>query len=272
MLDTAVPQALGVSDASIAWRKLFNPNDTVGIKVNCIAPMIPTHPQLSYAIADCLIDTGIPSEQIIIWDRDDRELRSSGYAINMDGPEIRCYGTKPNVGYGENLSISRSFGSRLSKIISRQCTAIVNVPVLKDHNIAGLSLGLKNYFGAIENPNKFHENNCNPYVADLNMIPHIREKNKIVICDAINVLYEGGPTDYNPKYIWNYNSLIIGTDRVAVDQIGLMLIDEKRIGAGLPSLSAVGRPAKYINTASDPDHLLGVNDPEKIKVIEITDT
>jgi len=269
MLDNAVPKALGVSSPEVAWKTLFKPNDTVGIKVNCISPMIPTHPQLAYAIADCLITAGVPADQIIIWDREDRELASAGYAIN-DGPGIKCYGTKPGVGYGEELVMIGSIGFRLSKIISRQCTATVNVPVLKDHNVAGFSLSLKNYFGAIENPNKFHGNNCNPYVADLNMTPQIREKNKLIICDAITILYEGGPTDFRPRYAWNYNGLIIGTDPVAVDEIGLMILEGKRVSEGLPPLAAAGRPVKYIATAADPDHRLGVRNPEKIRVIEIT--
>ena len=275
MLDVAVPQALGVPPvepgaADAAWRKLFKPNDTVGIKVNCIASMVSSQPQLAWAIADSLIAAGVPADQIIIWDREDRELVSAGYAINADGPGVRCYGTKPRVGYGKDLVVFGSMGSRLSKIISRQCTALVNVPVLKDHNIAGLSLSLKNYFGAIENPNKFHMSNCDPYVADLNMVPQIREKSKLTICDAITALYEGGPTDCNPRYMWHYNGLIIGTDPVAVDQIGLMLLEEKRAREGLPPLAAVGRLPKYIATAADPDHLLGVKDPEKIRVIEFS--
>jgi uncharacterized protein (DUF362 family) len=269
ILDAAVPQALGVASADAAWRMLFKPNDTVGIKVNCIASMVSSHPQLAWAIADSLVAAGVPADQVIIWDREDRELVSAGYELNMDGPGVKCYGTKPRVGYGKELIVSGSVGSRLSKIISRQCTATVNVPVLKDHNIAGLSLSLKNYFGAIENPNKFHRSNCDPYVADLNLSPQIREKNKLIICDAITVLYEGGPTDCRPRYMWRYNGLIIGTDPVAVDQIGLMLLEEKRASEGLPSLADTGRQVKYVETAADPDHRLGVRDPDKIRVIDL---
>ena len=271
MLDAAVPLALGSASADAAWRTLFKPNDTVGIKVNCIARMVPSHPELAWAIADCLMAAGVPAEQIIVWDRDDRELVSAGYSINVDGPGVRCYGTKPGVGYGSELIVAGSVGSRLSKIISRQCTATVNVPVLKDHNIAGLSLGLKNYFGAIENPNKFHTSYCDPYVADLNMAPQIRGKNKLVIGDALTVLYEGGPTDCKPRYMWRYNGLIVGTDPVAVDQIGLMLLEDKRANEGLPTLAEAGRPVKYLDTAADPDHRLGVKDPSKISVVEILD-
>ncbi|MBD3181158.1 DUF362 domain-containing protein, partial [Candidatus Poribacteria bacterium] len=204
-----------------------------------------------------------------IWDREDRELRLAGYMLNKDNPGVRCYGTKPGIGYSKDLTISGSVGSRLSNIISRQCTATVNVPVLKDHNIAGLSLSLKNYFGAIENPNKFHGNNCSPYVADLYLSPHIKDKNKLIISDAITILYEGGPTNCRERYMWNYNGLIIGTDPVAVDQIGLMLLEEKRTAEGLPTLAELGRDVKYIPIAADPEHSLGVNDPERIHVIEI---
>ena len=269
MLDVALPPVLGVASADAAWRALFKPNDTVGIKVNCIAPLVASHPELAHAIAGSLMDVGIPAEQIIIWDREDRELELCRYTINMDGSGVRCYGTKPNIGYGEELVRTRSVGSRLSKIISRQCTATVNVPVLKDHNIAGFTLGLKNYFGAIENPNKFHGSNCDPYVADLNMAPQIKEKNKLVICDAITALYEGGPTNCRPRFMWNYNGLIVGTDPVAVDQIGLMLLEEKRVSEGLPLLADAGRPVKYIATAADPDHMLGTDDPQKIRLVEI---
>lgn len=267
ILNAAIARLYGLDSGDKAWKMLFNPNDTVGIKVNCISSMIPTHPELAYAIAECILSAGVPEEQIIIWDRDDRELVSSGYSINLNNKGIRCYGTKPNFGYSEELTVFGSIGTRISKIVSRQCTAVVNAPVLKDHNIAGMTFALKNYYGAIVNPNKFHSNNCDPYVADLNNIPQIKEKTKLIVGDAIKVLYDGGPTGYKEKFSARCNSIIIGNDPVAVDQIGLMLIEECRSKAGLPSLADVGRPVRYLDTASN--NSLGVRDPQKIKVIEL---
>ncbi|MBD3183158.1 twin-arginine translocation signal domain-containing protein, partial [Candidatus Poribacteria bacterium] len=58
MLNIAVPQALGMTSAIEAWRTLFKPNDTVGIKVNCIAPKVSSHPKLARAVADSLITVG----------------------------------------------------------------------------------------------------------------------------------------------------------------------------------------------------------------------
>ncbi len=47
----------------------------------------------------------------------------------------------------KDVTVVGLVGSRLSRILTRQCTAVVNVPVLKDHSIAGISVSLKNFFG-----------------------------------------------------------------------------------------------------------------------------
>ena len=57
---------------------------------------------------------------------------------------------------------------------------LINLPVLKDHDGAGVTIALKNMYGAIHNPNKYHPNGCDPYVADLNMLPEIRSRMKLI--------------------------------------------------------------------------------------------
>lgn len=37
-----------------------------------------------------------------------------------------------------------------------------------------MSIALKNMYGAIHNPNKYHRNGCDPFAADLNILPDIR--------------------------------------------------------------------------------------------------
>jgi uncharacterized protein (DUF362 family) len=48
--------------------------------------------------------------------------------------------------------------SHLSKILTRMCTYLVNVPVLKDHGKVGITLSLKNHYGTIDNPMDCHPN------------------------------------------------------------------------------------------------------------------
>jgi uncharacterized protein (DUF362 family) len=141
------------------------------------------------------------------------------------------------------------------------------MPVPKDHGIAGVTVSLKNMFGAIHNPNKYHLNVGDPYIADVNMLPHIREKTRLILCDATTIQYEGGPS-YLPHWTWQYNGLVVGGDPVAVDHTGWGIIEKKRAAEGMPSLAELGREPTYIATAADDQHALGTNDSRRIELVK----
>jgi hypothetical protein len=105
-------------------------------------------------------------------------------------------------------------------------------------------------------------------VADLNCIPAVRRKVRFTIGDAITSVYDGGP-GFHPERLWQPNALIVGEDRVAIDQTAWQIIERKRADAGMKTLEAAGRPPRYIATAADADHQLGVNDPQRINLLEI---
>jgi len=63
-----------------------------------------------------------------------------------------------------------SAASLVCNTLSRVCDTVINLPTLKDHGIAGMTMAMKNMFGAIHNPNKYHQNTGNPYVADVFML------------------------------------------------------------------------------------------------------
>jgi uncharacterized protein (DUF362 family) len=271
MVNSALQRLTGATSPSAAWGRFVTARDVVGIKVNCLAGRgLSTHPELVEVIVKGLRSAGIPEGRIIIWDRMGEDLQRAGYSINVDGGGIRCYGTDaPGADYERGLTVIGSVGSRLSRILTKQCTAVINVPVLKDHSIAGLSVGLKNYFGAIDNPNKYHQEGCNPYIADLCTAKAITSKNRLILCDALTAQYEGGPP-YMPQWAWPFNGIIAGTDPVAVDQVAYGILDEKRKEKGLPSLADAGREPVYLATAADERHRLGTNDPQDIDVVRIS--
>jgi uncharacterized protein (DUF362 family) len=138
--------------------------------------------------------------------------------------------------------------------------------VLKDHDLAGVSLSLKNFYGAIHNPNKYHDNNCDPYVADLNTHPYIKNKLRLIICDAITLQYHGGPA-YKPQWAVDYRSILLSRDPVAIDRIGARLIEEKRKEKGLSSLKESGREPLHIATAAGKG--LGTDNPDEIEYLII---
>ena len=251
-----------------AWRKLVRPSDTVSLKVNTLGGRgISTNVHLVEAICERLQEAGVKAGDIVVWDRTSDEMERAGFHIAVGGDRVQCYGTD-RIGYEEELSAWGSVGSCLSKILTRHSNVLINVPVLKDHDGAGVTIALKNMYGVIHNPNKYHPNGCNPYVADLNMLPAIRSRMRLTICDATTAMYEGGP-GYKPEHSWNANALLVSTDPVALDHTGWKMIERKRAEKGLKTLKAEEREPSYIATAADGDHRLGTNDANKISLIEM---
>lgn len=239
MVDEAVRNLTGKDASPSAWRDIFDRNDIVGIKVNCLGGrMLSPHVELVRAIVAGLRSAGIEEENIIIWDRLTRELRQAGFEINTTDKGVKCLGTDM-IGYDRYPETRGSIGSCFSRIISAYCSALISVPVLKDHDLSGVSISMKNFYGAIHNPNKYHDNNCDPYIADLNSHPYIKDKLRLIVCDGIRGVYNGGP-GYKAKWSWDYNGLLIGRDPVALDSVGVRIIEEKRKEMGLKSLKLKG--------------------------------
>jgi len=268
LLDRAMLALSGRDRPGEAWKLLVRPGDTVGLKVNTLGGRgISTNVQLVAAVCGRLQEAGIKASDIVIWDRTSEELERVGFPIAIGGNRVQCFGTD-RVGYEPELAAWGSVGSCLSKILTRRCNVLINLPVLKDHDGAGVTIALKNMYGVIHNPNKYHPDGCNPFVADVNMLPEIRTRMRLTICDATTAIYEGGP-GYKPEHSWNANALLVSTDPVALDQTGWHMIERKRAEKGLKTLEAEGRPPRYIATAADAAHRLGTNDPRRISVVEV---
>ncbi len=268
LLDRAVQSVYDRDTPTEAWRQVVRPGEVVGLKVNCLAGRgASTHVPLVEAICERLRQAGIPERNIIIWDRLNADLESAGFQVANRKQHVRCIGNDVD-GYEPRLMVFGSVGSLVCKTLTRRCDVVINLPVLKDHSIAGVTIGLKNFFGAIHNPNKYHLNVGDPYVADVFMLPPIREKVRLTICDAITAEYHGGPS-YMPQWGWPYNGLIASRDPVALDYTGWQIIEEKRAEKGMQSLAALRREPTYIATAADSRHRLGTCDPERIELVKV---
>jgi len=269
LLDAAIRGLFDDDNPVGSWSRLVRPGQAIGIKVNTLGGRgLSSNALLVEAICERLQGAGIKARDIVIWDRDTQEMERAGFRIRQGGTEVQCFGTD-RVGFEEHFSEFGSVGSQLSKILSQRCDVLINVPVLKDHDGAGVSIALKNMFGAIHNPNKYHPDGCNPYVADVNMLPEIRSRLRLHICDATSACFDGGPA-FKPEFTWQPNALIVAQDPVALDQVGWQMIERKRSERGLKTLAAEGRAPRYIETAADAEHRLGTNDSRRIVVVEKT--
>ncbi|MGB2636330.1 MAG: DUF362 domain-containing protein [Candidatus Acidiferrum sp.] len=270
LLDQAMQNFFQASDPVTPWKKIVRPGEVVGLKVNTIAgPGLSTHPLLVAAICERLQQAGVKASNIVVWDRTNKELDRAGFHLSDGADRIRFVGTDSRqIGYDDTVFTTGSVQTRLSNLLTRTCDCMINVPILKNHEMAGVTLALKNMYGVNNNPDKFHSNNCSPGVADLNLLSPIRGKFRFVVADAMTACFAGGP-GYKPQYAWKYNGLMVASDPVAIDYTAWQVIEKKRAERGLNTLSQAGMPPNYISVAADSQHRLGTNNPGRIDLVEV---
>jgi len=142
--------------------------------------------------------------------------------------------------------------------VSEYATVLINVGVLKDHDLSGVSAGLKNLYGAIHNPNRYHDHDCDPYVAQVAALPSLRRRLKLTVIDAVLGQAQGGPA-YAAAWVWPCDRILLALDPVACDQVAWDLIERQRGQQGLPSLTEAKRPPRWIASAAALD--LGRSQP-----------
>jgi uncharacterized protein (DUF362 family) len=269
LLDRAIASYTGLDNPVAAWKHIVPEGQVIGLKTNGLGGRgICTHLALVMAICERLQQAGVKPGNIVVWDRNARDLQVCGLTINTDPSRVRCFGSDVS-GY-EDLPVA--FGSavnvKLSKILTRECGMVIGLPILKDHELSGVTFAMKNMYGVVQKPFELHGGGCNPAVADLNCIPAVRDKVRFTIGDAMSSVYDGGP-GFHPERLWYPNALIVGEDRVAVDHTAWQMIERKRAAEGMKTLEGAGRAPHYIATAADATHKLGVNDPQRIHLMEV---
>ncbi|MGA7833343.1 MAG: DUF362 domain-containing protein [Terracidiphilus sp.] len=270
LLDRAIAAYTGRDKPIEAWKRIVPVGKVIGLKINSVGgKAIATHLALTLAICERLQQAGVKPGEIVVWEFSNSAIERAGYTIATDRNRIRCIGTDtPGYGYEEQPQACGAVNVHLSKILTRECEFVINLPVPKDHNLAGVTFSMKNPFGAVEHPNELHANGCNPSVAELNSLPAIRNKIRFTIGDALSSIYQGGP-QFRPETLWHPNALIVGEDRVALDYTVWQMIEAKRAEMGLQTLAAVGRPTTFLTTAAQAKYNLGTNDPNRIQRMEI---
>ena len=169
------------------------------------------------------------------------------------------------LGFETELSAWGQAGSLLCRTLTRACDCLINMPVVKDHSIAGVTISLKNMFGAIHNPNKYHDNGCDPYIADVARHPFIAEKLRLTVLDGVRAQCHGGPA-FRSSAVFDLAKVAASTDPVAIDAWAWTTIEHERSRRGMRSLAEAGRPVRHLETAAK--HGLGVADPDRLRVVE----
>jgi uncharacterized protein (DUF362 family) len=99
---------------------------------------------------------------------------------------------------------------------------LINMPIAKQHGSSRLTLGMKNLMGTINSAQTFHIN-LHQRIADLAS----RVRPALAIIDAIRILTANGPTGGDLKDVRQLDTVIAGTDIVAVDSYATSLFGLK---------------------------------------------
>lgn len=278
MVDTALKQLTGKSTVQEAWRSFIHPKDIVGIKPNGIGGRYnSTHKEVIDAVTKGLLSIGVPAENIIVWDQQKWYLTGmrlpnptySGDAKPVAG-QIRYVHFMQRGRYGRgdfepDYTIHDAGKSRFCNII-KNVTAVVNLPVIKDHALTGVTCAMKNLaHGANNNPFKFHRRNSDQ-VAKIYNHPLFKDKSRVIIGDGFRVQYQGGPHNSAHKAI--HNTVYATTDPVALDSYAVQLIEMFRQQKRRKPLQKVRRAPTHVYAAEKMG--LGVADPAKINLKKIT--
>ena len=263
MLERAMTAYTGHSSAADSWRKFFSPEDVVGLKINTLGCMdvkgtdATMHfASIIAAVAGSLRRVGIADKNIVVWDRSEEEMKEAGLTMQSDPASMRFIANKVSRrdagDYAETAYPVGSVTSRVSRILDQVTTSMINICVPKTHGQAVFTNGLKNHYGTIDNPNRMHANACSsPGIAEVNAIPIIRKKQKLVVSNALLMVIEGGPR-WDRRFIRPFGGILVGTDPVAIDAVALSLMDEGgRDGTSGPESSSP-RSSRAVGAREEP--------------------
>jgi uncharacterized protein (DUF362 family) len=107
----------------------------------------------------------------------------------------------------------------------KKATKVIGLAPCKDHNLCSASMTMKNWYGLLGGRrNQFHQH-IHSIVSDFALMM----KPTLVILDGINVLMSNGPTGGRLSDVKPMNTIVAGTDMVAVDAYGYSHLLERNL-------------------------------------------
>jgi hypothetical protein len=149
----------------------------------------------------------------------------------------------------------------------KKATALINARPIRTHHWSGVGSLIKNYVMFVPDPYNYHDDSC----ADLAKIwkmPLVKDKTRLNVLVMFTPQFHNiGPHGFSPKHVWKYYGMLVGFDPVAIDSVGVRIIQAQRkiyFGEDRP----LNPPAKHILLA-DTRHHIGTADPNKINLVKI---
>lgn len=254
MVDLALARVTGTPSAAEAWRSLLRDDDVIGLKFNRSgAAGLGVSPPFADAVITSLLSAGFDHRQIV-----PIEVPEFVYRQHDVAKPVRGWDSQPT-----DFSSGRD---QLAALLD-QVTAIVNIPFLKTHNIAGITCSLKNLSHAlIKHPARFHGTHCSPYIGDIVALPRIHNKLRLHLANALRVVFDGGP-DARDEATWDAGMILASRDPVAMDTVGLDVINSQRSLLGLGPVDGQIRRTAHLAAAAKIG--LGLDNADRIELVKV---
>ena len=155
----------------------------------------------------------------------------------------------------------------LSNPVFSRATALINTRPMRAHNWSGIGGCLKNYIMFSPSPPDYHSDSCIDLGALWNL-PAVKGKTRLNVLVMLTPQFHClGPHHFDKEYLWPYHGLLVGTDPVALDAVGLGIIEAKR-RQYFKDDSPMRPPVKHIRAAEE-KHGIGVADLKRIEIVRM---
>jgi hypothetical protein len=150
--------------------------------------------------------------------------------------------------------------------IFQRSTALINSRPMRTHAWSGVGSLIKNYI-MFDNPEDYHPDAC-ASLAKVWDLPLTRGKTRLNVLVMLTPQFHNiGPHHFDEEYTWPYGGLIVATDPVAADAVGLRIVQQKRrlaFGEDRPL-----QPTAHHIALADTEYGLGNAGMDKIELVRL---
>src|SRR6056297_251142 len=227
MFDKAI-EAMG------GMKKFVKPGQKVVVKPNIGWDVVPekaanTNPKLVGAIIKQCYEAG--ASKVYVFDHTCDEWRKT---YNSSGIEKAAKDAGATVAPGHTESYYQQVSIPQGKTLKEakehelilESDVFINVPILKDHNSARMTIAMKNLMGVIWDRSFWHRNGLHRCIADF---ASYRQPD-LNIVDAYRVMLRNGPRGVSVNDVTTMKYLLMSDDIVAVDAASVKIFNpEERV-------------------------------------------
>jgi uncharacterized protein (DUF362 family) len=218
-----------VFEAAGGMRQFVSKGEVVVIKPNISWARTPhlaatTNPEVLQAVIELCQEAGAKKVRIA-----DNTIENAKFCFSVSGAEAVAKKTGADLIYPKSSLIRemKLQGDRLDAwpvfLPLVEADKVINLPVAKHHILSSLTLGMKNWFGAIGGRRGSLHRDIHPNIVDLAQFFNPA----ITLIDATRIMTRNGPSGGSTSDVVKKNTLILSDDPVAADARASMLFGRR---------------------------------------------